>query len=176
MTTLITPRLILRPFQADDLDAFASICSDPEVMQYASFSGQPLTRSQAWNWLCAMEGHRKLRGYGMWAAVEKASGRLIGRIGLQYPLDYPGVEAAWMLSRDHWGQGLATEGGSAALDFGFRKLALKSIISLIFPENHRSIRLAERLGETPHGEVEIRGQRLLLYRIQREEWKERPTS
>lgn len=170
MTLLETERLILRRFREEDLDAFAEICADPAVMRYASLSGQPLTRVQAWNWMCLVEGHWELRGYGMWAAVGKAHGRLIGRIGLQYPEDFPGIEIAWLLEKDSWGQGLAYEGACAALDFGFDHLELERLISLIFPENLRSIRLAERLGETHCGEFDLQGKSLLVYEIFKADW------
>jgi len=170
MPELETERLILRRFQETDLDPFAAICADPEVMRYASLTGQPFSRSQTWHWMCAMEGHWNLRGYGMWAVESKARGRLIGRIGLQYPEGFPGIEIAWLLERESWGKGLAWEGARAALEYGFTHLELDRLISLIFPENHRSIRLAERLGETHAREIELHGKTLLVYEISRTDW------
>lgn len=171
MEQLETRRLILRRFREEDLDPFAAICADPEVMRYASLDGKPLSRARAWNWMCSMEGHRELRGYGMWAVEEKSSGKLMGRIGLQYPEEFPDIEIAWLLGKAYWGKGYATEGATAALDHGFQALDKDSFISLIFPENTRSSRLAERLGEVYEGDFELHGKKLRLYRLHREKWR-----
>jgi RimJ/RimL family protein N-acetyltransferase len=165
MTELSTARLLLRHFRARDLDPFAEICADPDVMRYAWATGKPLTRAQAWGWMSSMEGHWQLRGYGMWAVEEISTRRLIGRIGLQYPEGFPDIEIAWMLGKPYWGRGFATEGAIAAIKYGFRELQRDNFISMIDPDNHASIRLAERIGEVHEGEVELFGETILLYRI-----------
>ena len=48
MTTLHTERLILRPWEMSDFEAFAAMSAEPEVMQFLSPDGKPLTRFQAW--------------------------------------------------------------------------------------------------------------------------------
>lgn len=165
MKELSTARLLLRRFKDRDLDPFAEICADPDVMRYASVAGKPLTRPQAWGWMSAMEGHWQLRGYGMWAVEEISTRRLIGRIGLQFPEGFPDIEIGWMLGKPYWGRGFATEGAIAAIKYGFQELQRDNFISMIHPDNHASIRLAERIGEVHEGEVELFGLSLLLYRI-----------
>jgi RimJ/RimL family protein N-acetyltransferase len=171
-----TSRLVLRPFREDDLDAWASICSEPEVMRHASMAGAPLTREQSGVWLRSMQDHWRIHGYGMWAAEEKETGCLIGRAGLQYPPGFPGTEVAWMLGTAHWGRGYAAEGARASVEYGFLRVGLVRLISLIFPENARSIRLAERLGERYESDFHLSGQRLLLYSLSRDEWRVGRTS
>ena len=61
--TLETPRLRLRQFREDDLDAWARITSDPEVMRYVG--GSALTREDAWRSLGYLLGHWKIRGFGL---------------------------------------------------------------------------------------------------------------
>jgi RimJ/RimL family protein N-acetyltransferase len=58
----------------------------------------------------------------------------------------PAVEVGWRLAPDWWGRGLATEAARASIDFGFERLGLRSIVSIIDERNTRSLRLAERLG------------------------------
>ena len=82
--SLNTERLLLRAFEKDDLDPFADLVADKEVIQHATYDGTTMTRAQAWNWLCFMLGHWHMRGFGIWAVEEKSSGDLIGRIGLQF--------------------------------------------------------------------------------------------
>jgi RimJ/RimL family protein N-acetyltransferase len=73
----------------------------------------------------------------------------------------------WTIGREFWGKGFATEAARAALEYGFDVMRRDHIISLIDPDNGRSIAVAERLGQTLEGEREIAGYRLLVYGISR---------
>jgi RimJ/RimL family protein N-acetyltransferase len=110
-----------------------------------------------------MLGHWKLRGYGMWALEEKASGTLIGRAGFLDPPGWPGFELGWMLGKAHWRRGFATEAASRCLRYAFEELARERVISLIRPANVPSVRVAERIGEKLSGEVELLGSKALVY-------------
>jgi RimJ/RimL family protein N-acetyltransferase len=112
-------------------------------------------------------GHWLLRGYGMWAVEERESGAFLGRIGFFNPEGWPGFELGWTLGRQWWGKGYATEGARAALDYAWRELGREHVISLIQPANQPSIGVAERLGERLEGEVELFGNRALVYGIHR---------
>ena len=169
MVTLETPRLVLRMFRHEDTDAYAQICADPEVMHY--LGGTPLSRGDAWRQMAMFLGHWQLRGYGMWAAEERASGALVGRIGFLNPEGWPGFELAWTLGRPNWGRGFATEGARAALDYAFTTLERDRVISLIRPDNLASIRVAERLGERVDGEAEVNGWHVRVYALRRDAWR-----
>jgi RimJ/RimL family protein N-acetyltransferase len=175
MVTLETDRLTLRMLRESDLDAYAEMCGDSEVMRYIG-DGQPLPRPMAWWNLAMMVGHWALRGYGMCAAEERATSTLIGRIGFWNPEGWPGFELGWTLRRAFWGKGYATEGARAALRFAFTRLDRPHVISLIHPENAASIRVAERLGERRVDTAEVMGKPALVYRITREEWEGRQES
>jgi RimJ/RimL family protein N-acetyltransferase len=152
-----TDRLLLRAFIPEDLDPFTNIVADPQVMEHATYSGQAMSRSQAWNWLCMMLGHWHMRGFGIWAVAEKDSGLLIGRIGLQHLEWFDEVELVWMLTPAAWGKGYATEGAAAAVRFGFERLKLPLLSAVIHPENERSIKVADRLGMRKVEELEREG-------------------
>ncbi|CAN5790913.1 GNAT family N-acetyltransferase [soil metagenome] len=171
MTTLETPRLILRSFEPEDFEAYAEICADPEVMQY--LHGYPMTRLEAWRHMAMVIGHWHLRGYGFWAVEERSTGALIGRIGFNNPEGWPGFEVGWTLARSHWGLGLAVEGATAALNHGFGPMGRDHVISVIHPENARSIKVAERLGEQFEIEDEVMGIRVLIFGMDRETWQAR---
>lgn len=145
MQLLETERLRLRQFSAADLDAYAAMLADPEVVAYVG-SGDTLSRAQAWKNMAMVLGHWSIRGYGLWAVEEKATQTLIGRVGLYYPEGWPGLEVGWMLARSHWGYGYALESAKAAVDVAFNQLQCPKLISLIHPENIRSQRVAQRLG------------------------------
>ncbi len=167
---LETQRLILRAFCKADLDTYAEMCADPEVMRYIG-NGQPLSRAESWRNMAMMLGHWQLRGYGMWAVEERQSGMMIGRIGCWQPEGWPGFEIGWTLLRVHWGGGFATEAARAAMNHAFCKLEQSHVISLIRPENASSRRVAEKLGEKLEGTTEIFGSEAVVYGIRRKDWQ-----
>lgn len=144
---LQTSRLLLRRWRADDLAPFAAINADPIVMEHF-----PATLSTADSdaLLQRIEDCFEQHGYGLWAVERIAGCELIGFVGLNpVPPELPfapAVEVGWRLGRDYWGQGYAGEAARAALDFGFRRLALNEIVSFTARVNVRSRRLMERLG------------------------------
>lgn len=161
---LETERLRLRKFRESDWDPYAAMCADPDVMRYLG-SGVTIGREEAWRSLSQFLGHWQLKGYGMWALEEKATGEFVGRAGFLHPPDWPGFELGWVLAKPHWGRGYAIEAAREALRHAFEVLHRDRVISLIRPANERSIRVAERLGETLAGEVDFRGSRALVYEI-----------
>jgi RimJ/RimL family protein N-acetyltransferase len=108
-------------------------------------------------------GEWSLHGYGMWAVEERASGRLVGRVGFLNPPGWPACELGWLLARDAWGRGFALEAAQAAIAHGRANLGIRELISLIRPDNVRSIALAERLGATLDRKVEFMGSATLQY-------------
>ncbi len=169
--SLETERLLLREWREEsDLNLYAQMCADPLVMRYLSPEGKTLTRAETWRQMAFIIGHWQLRGYGHWAVEEKASGRLIGRIGFLNPEGWPGFEIGWTLARESWGKGYATEGARRALEYAFTEMGREHVISLIHPQNKNSIRVAERLGEKPEGETEVSGIGVLIYGISRDTW------
>ncbi|KYC43284.1 acetyltransferase [Scytonema hofmannii PCC 7110] len=166
---LETQRLLLRGFLEEDLDAYAEMCGDPEVMRYIG-TGKPLSRWESWRSMATMLGHWQLRQYGMWAVEERQNGEMIGRIGCWKPEGWPGFEIGWTLRRQYWGRGFATEGATAAIDYAFNVLQQSRVISLIRPQNTASIRVAQKLGEKLEGTTEIFGSEAVIYSIGRENW------
>ena len=147
---LKTDRLRLRMWRESDLDDYAEMSADPAVMQYLTL-GKLATRADTWRSIAFFMGHWEMRGYGHWAVEEKATGRMIGRIGFLNPEGWPGFEIGWTLARHAWGKGYATEGGKRALVYAFKELDQSHVISLIHPDNKPSMRVAERLGERLEG-------------------------
>ncbi len=157
--TLTTERLTLRGWREEDLDAYAAIAADPEVMR---FMGGPLDRADTWRQIAVFVGHWQLRGHGLW--VVERDGELIGRVGLIRPEGWPGLEVGWLLGRDAWGHGYATEAARAAADYAWRKLGAQELISLIAPDNVPSQRVAERLGMRPCEDYDLRGTTVVIHR------------
>jgi RimJ/RimL family protein N-acetyltransferase len=162
---LVTARLRLRMLQAEDFEEYVAIHSDFEVTRFTTRSH--LTREEAWKHMATVVGHWHLRGYGMWGVEEIATKKLVGRVGYHCPEGWPEFELGWTIGRAFWGKGFATEAARAALDYGLDVMKRDHIISLIDPENLRSIAVAERLSEKLEGETEIEGHHLLVYGIWR---------
>jgi ribosomal-protein-alanine N-acetyltransferase len=146
---LESERLILRHQVPSDLDDLWSLYCDPEITKY--IPDAPRTRQEAreeleWH----MNGHPRNPDLGLWATIHKSSGKFIGRCGLlPWTIeDQQEVEVAYTITRDYWGHGLATEAAQAILHYGFEKLNLARLVSLIEPENLASQRVAEKIGMT----------------------------
>ena len=163
--TIDTERLTLRPITADHFEAHARIVGDAGVMQY--IIDEPMTRAQAWWNIARYVGHWQIRGYGMYAAIEKSSGLVIGHMGFLNAEGGRGFELGWILAREAWGKGYATEGTRTLVDRAFGEMGQTSIVCVINAENARSIAVAERLGaEFAYEEIEG-GKQLRIYRIDR---------
>lgn len=179
MITLETDRLRLSPCVLEEFESYAAMYAEPEVMRYVAADGKPLSRFAAWQSFSAQVGHWKLRGFGLFTAKERATGKFVGRVGPWFPEGWPDLEIGWTLQPRFWGLGYATEAATACLAYAFTELDRPHIISLIGPDNVRSIRVAERLGERLEGDAmlpHLPDKKVLQYGMSRLEWRRRVTS
>ena len=144
---LRTERLRLRPWRQDDVEPFAAMNADPEVMRHFPSA---LSRRESEEVLGRIRAHFAARGFGLWAVEAPGVASFIGYVGLTTPRFEahftPCVEVGWRLARAHWGHGYATEAARAALDFGFGPMRLEEIVAMTVPANVRSRRVMDRLG------------------------------
>jgi RimJ/RimL family protein N-acetyltransferase len=144
-----TERLILRRWQPGDLDAYLAIWADPGVREYLRPGGAPDTDDVTHRFQHQL-GHWRKHGFGLWHALDRATGEPAGWIGAWYPDFIPAlvgeIEIGWTLRRPFWGRGLATEGARAAVETAATHLDPPRLISIISPGNERSIAVATRLG------------------------------
>jgi RimJ/RimL family protein N-acetyltransferase len=163
-----TERTFLRPFHVADLDAMTAVFGDPEVMRFGR-GPQPREWVQSWLRGCLEDYYQKW-GFGLWAVVAKDDRRVIGFCGLTRFDDVDGraeIELGYRLARAYWGRGLATEAARAARDYAFETLTLPRLVSLIDPENVRSIRVAEKAGLRFEKDITFRGKPARLYALDR---------
>ncbi len=174
---LETERLFLRPLSMDDLDLLAGFYADPEVMRYIG-PGGVADRERSRQSLERMLAGFEAEGYGQLAVERREDGVFMGRCGLllwdtaswtptrcadaKGPVE---TEVGYLLGRDYWGHGYATEAALAVRDWAFSNLELERLIALIYAENSRSIGVARKLGMEPDGEVEIFGRRVTVYAL-----------
>ena len=147
--SLTTERLLLRRWREQDVEPFAAICADPEVMQYIG-SGAVRSCEQTRASVAAFEQEWDEKGYGLFALELRESGELIGFTGLSEPKFLPeimpAVEIGWRLARSSWGNGYATEAARATLRFGLTTLRLPELVSIYQVENEASARIMSKLG------------------------------
>ncbi|HEX6700769.1 MAG TPA: GNAT family N-acetyltransferase [Gaiellaceae bacterium] len=169
-----TERLLLRLPEPSDADGFAEALGDPEVVRY--LSGVARTREGTLDVIERMRGHWDRYGSGLFTIERREDGAVLGRAGflvwdprtwvhgLEHALDGPlETEIGWTLARRHWGHGYATEAALAARDWAFQELRLPRLISLIHPDNVRSQRVSEKLGQRYERDVVTRGRPAQLW-------------
>lgn len=152
LPVLFTRRLMLRPLNGDDFEAYAAFAADEEQMR---FLGGAMDRPVAWREFTTRAGAWMTRGFSMFSVIERDTGAWVGRIGPWQPEGWPGTEIGWGVARRFAGSGYAYEAACATMDYAVDVLGWTDIIHTIAPDNARSIRLAERLGSTNRGPTRL---------------------
>jgi len=158
MSILETDRLALRPFCLADADQLRGVFEDPEVMRFGDG-----VQNLAWiiEWIGRrLDEYCQASGIEIWAVTENHNDQLISYCGLHLFPDVcgrPETEVGYRLARPHWGNGYATEAALAVRNHAFETLRLTRLISLIDPQNVRSIRVAEKLGMQFEQDVTLPG-------------------
>lgn len=150
MERIVTDRLILRPFEAGDLDLVYRIYSDGEILKYSPFD--PVDETGARELL-----GRYLRGWKEdpvtereFAVIEKKSGEKIGRCHIQLGPEESAM-IGWFLVQEAWGRGYATEMTKALLDCCFGELKIHRVRAICNPDNPASWRVMEKCGMRREG-------------------------
>jgi RimJ/RimL family protein N-acetyltransferase len=142
---LTTPRLILRAFSEQDVDAMHQILGGEGVLRYFPPTDPP-PRDRVQRMILGLLRHWDERGYGLWAVESRQDGELLGRCGLQYLPELDEVEVDFILGRAFWGQGFGTEAARASVRYGFEELGLARVVGIAHVENRASQRVLEKLG------------------------------
>ena len=182
---LVTERLILRNFVANDWPDAHAYRSDPEVARFM-LTHLPESPEQTRAWLdeVVAETGGQWRTRRILAIVLQAEDRVIGEISIgPSPGDFPGegeVGFGYMLNRDIWGQGYASEAARAIVGFGFEVLAARQVSAWCFDGNRASARVLEKAGlrlELRQEDIDPKtGQprMSLKYTVHRQEWQPAP--
>ncbi|KRE08494.1 hypothetical protein ASE61_02585 [Bosea sp. Root670] len=165
-----TENLRLRRPEIGDLEAIHAMRSDLAIVRF--LGGRALNREEAWHRLTRIVGHWALRGYGMFAVVDKRSGALVGEVGLfdgcrGLSPDFDNApEAGWILAGEAQGKGYAGEAAAAAHRWFAVAHGEQRSVCIIAPENLASFRVAHKLGYKSFGQVDYQnGPVVMLERI-----------
>ena len=166
---LETERLLLRPYRLEDLDDLHAMLSDPEHMRWYP---EPFSREGSLEWLERQIARHETRGYALWIVDDRRTGAFLGTAGpsLVTIEEADEVEIGWHTRPGRKGEGIATEVGAAARDWAFANLEVDHLIALVRPENRPSGRVAEKIGMQVDREVDHKGLRHHVYRIDRVTW------
>lgn len=167
MPAIETERLLLRMFRPADLDEFARLLSDPEVIRYVG-DGQPVSREETDKALQSIIRHWQTHGFGRWAVVDRLTREFVGFGGLRSLLGTP--EVVYHLATAQWGKGLATELALASLRFGFEEHQFERIVAIAKPLNAASIHVMEKIGMHYEKHASYYGIDVVQYGISREEF------
>jgi RimJ/RimL family protein N-acetyltransferase len=179
VTELRTERTSLRAWRDEDLEPFARLNADPEVMRWFP----SLLSTEASDALASRIRARLAEdGWGLWALEVPGVSPFCGFVGLsRVPFEAsftPAVEIGWRLDQPWWGRGYATEAATACIEFAFETLGLSEIVSFTTTANTRSRAVMERLGmrHDPDGDFEHPGipagnpiRPHVLYRLERDD-------
>jgi RimJ/RimL family protein N-acetyltransferase len=142
MAVLQTERLTLSPCCPDDRDDFIGLELDPEVMRFLN-GGHAVDHERVGPDTTFLmprgtEPH-------VWTARRTISGAFVGWFCL-WPDSDTLAELGYRLRRMEWGQGLASEGASALIDWGFKSAGYDKIVATTMAVNHASRRVMEKIG------------------------------
>ncbi|MGH0051875.1 MAG: GNAT family N-acetyltransferase [Sphaerochaetaceae bacterium] len=158
MKTIIeTPRLLLRELSQDDYACLSAILQDTQTM-YAYEGAFNDTETQ--KWLAKMLTRYKTDGFGLWAAIQKDTGIMIGQAGLTWQTvdNRQVLEVGYLFNRNYWGEGYAIEAAKACKEYAFTELHQCEVFSIIRDTNIASMNVAIRNG------MLIRGRFIKHYR------------
>lgn len=161
-----TERLILRQLEVADAEDLFQIYSGSEMMKY--LGGGPSSLDNERQRLAEhIRDSYEVYGFGLWAIILRETGELIGRCGLLYS-DINGrkeAELAYLVGRDWWGKGIASEAARAALNVAVEQHNFSRVVAVIHPDNAGSIGVAEKLGFKLESEIDSYKDfgRVLLY-------------
>jgi ribosomal-protein-alanine N-acetyltransferase len=145
--TRFTSRLILRPLEPSDSKSLYRIFCQPDILTFFP-NPKPPELSGVERMITGQLEHWQQYGYGWWAVQDKNSSEHIGWCGLQFLPETEEVEVAYLLDKDYWGRGLATEAAESALQYGFDETGENEIVGIVHPQNDASIRVLEKIGMT----------------------------
>lgn len=148
---LETEHMVLRRFTAEDVDHLVDLDSDPEVMRFLN-GGVPTPREAIQDRILPgfLRSYERFPGFGVWAAIEKASGDFLGWLSLRPPEGGTSddVSLGYRLRRAAWGKGYATEGARALIRKGFAELGVERVFATTYEHNRASRRVMEKAGLT----------------------------
>lgn len=169
MHEIETARLRLRMFTPSDLDLLLTLFRDAEVVRYLGVeAGQIFSQQECEKVLrTSIEGWQR-NGFSRWAMIDQRLNRFAGIAGWRSSDGMP--ELLYVLAKEFWGMGLATEAARACLRYGFEELHFESAIAVTRPEHHASRQVLEKIGMSFEGVRAHSGINAAIYTLTKEQF------
>ena len=163
-TVIETDRCFLREMTMEDLDALYQLYEEPEITRYIEGLYEDREKEEEYT-RAYINNMYRFYGYGMWLVIEKETGKIIGRAGLNNVDIHgePALEMGYMVGKPYQNQGYATEVCEGILQFAAEATEFKMINCLIQKENVKSVHLIEKLDFTWEEELEIQEKTMQRY-------------
>ena len=163
-TVIETERCILREMTVEDLDGLYQLYQGKSIARYMDGLYEDRKKEEEYT-KAYIKNMYAFYGYGMWIAVEKPTGRMIGRAGLgnREIQGKPSLELGYLVGEEFQNQGFATELCQGILQFAKEGTEFEEIHCLIEKENEISVHLAEKLGFIWQEEIKIQGRIMQRY-------------
>jgi [ribosomal protein S5]-alanine N-acetyltransferase len=167
-----TERLILRPFNLHDLDAFALICADPDVMRFIG-NGKAIEKEATKELLVWIVSQYEELGFGLLAVTLKENNQLLGFCGFikQVIDNETHIELGYRLDSAFWGEGIATEAAQAMKNYAFNQLNIPHLVSIIHVDNMASKQVARKVGLNHMKQTNFKGNLVDVFCIKNEDKK-----
>lgn len=151
---MMTDRLTLREFVADDWPAVLAYQSDPRYLRYYAWTGRtPAAVQEFIGWFLA-DQQAEPRLCRQLAVTLTATGELIGNCGIRLKsADAIQGDIGYELAPNHWGHGYATEAAKAMVAYGFTTLKLHRIWAECVADNTASARVLTKVGMQLEGRL-----------------------
>lgn len=158
-----TDRLLLREFDISDAESFYELNLNPNVIRYTGNSAfKDILEAEAF--LKNYSDYQR-NGFGRWAVISKSTQKFLGWCGLKYDENLNETDIGFRFFEQFWNQGFATESAKACIDYGFKKLNLKTIIGRAMKENFASIKVLEKTGLQYERDFNFDGLKGVVYSI-----------
>jgi ribosomal-protein-alanine N-acetyltransferase len=163
---LRTERLTLRPVALSDLEDYVALYADPEVVRYIG-DGETATADDSRDWVERTLRRNASEGWDM-RTVRLHDGAFVGRCGIAvHEVEgRPEDEVGYILARERWGNGYATEAATAVRDRALARGA-RRLVALVAHGNAASERVATKLGMRFERDVEFHGRPTKLFALER---------
>ena len=144
MTIMKTERLYLRPYQADDFEAFSKMHGDPLLK--ANTHARPMNRLQARDLFDGYLTVYEKDGFGMLNMRLNDGDADLGECGLWYRDDVGGYTLRYTIRKEHWNHAYSIEAVRAVLADAFDNQGLALVQAIAMSHNERSIKVLEKAG------------------------------
>jgi ribosomal-protein-alanine N-acetyltransferase len=142
------------------------VFGDPEVMRFSQH-GADANESATAARIQKLIDHQTKFGFSLWAVELRATGEILGDCGLKTLEAGPEIEVGYRFGKAHWGQGYATEGAAASVEYGFNTLQLPRIVAVVEPANTASCKVIEKIGLKLQGQAPYYGRTMNYYAADR---------